>query len=238
MLTGRWITRVSLIVLPVAIVLWFFVGFLPQYLYADLSQAAAYGDSFGFVNSLFSSFGFAFVALALLLQMKELHDTSRAQDEQARMQLEQMRIAERTARIQEGMRLDSQRRLAMEAFLKINRDTLNYRHALLEWHPHNSAPSGNPLVDQEVQRRLKRQYFDAFTSLRSNCLSIGLIFDRRGDGLGKAIQDLYANAHQWTTVPVERVPTPSECEAQINQQIKRIEQEMQPLWESLSPSSG
>jgi hypothetical protein len=217
----------------IAVLLWFLIGFYPVWAYG-LDRAAQYGDSFGFVNSLFSSIAFAFVVLALLLQMKELHDAAETQAEQGRLQLKQMEIAERTARIQESMRLDSRRTLTMDAFLKISRDSLRLKHALLAWHPDNNKPTLSQMVDQETDRRLKKDFFDAYTELRSNCLSIGLLFDRRGDGLGKAIQDVYAIAYQWISVS-SGYPSSAQCEERMNEQIKAVEQAMRPLWEELAP---
>lgn len=221
-------------VLLIVIGLWLLIGFLPQRLYTSLSDAAAFGDSFGCVNSLFASLAFAFVAMALILQIREVRDNARTQAEQGRVQLEQIRIAERTTRIQEAMRLDARRRLVMDAFLKINRDTVTFKHAFLAWHPENNRRTHSQLVDQETERRLKKDYFDAYTALRSNCVSIGLIFDTQGDTLGKAIQDLYDTASRAIQFGVGSCPPAAECEAKMNEYIQRIEREIEPLWESLS----
>ena len=229
-MSAKWITIVG-VVFVLALALWVWVGFYPLRTHPSLSDAGSYGESFGLVNSLFSSFGFAFVALALLLQIKELRDTAQTQAEQGRMQLEQMQIAERTARIQEAMRLDEKRRLAMDAFLRINQDTVAFKHAFVAWHPENNPPTGNELVDQGNDRRLKKDFFNAYTALRANCLSVGLLFDRRGDTLGKAIQDLYDMASRLIG---PRCPPAAECEEMMNQQIKKIEEQIRPLWESLS----
>lgn len=192
--TKSFIIGVSVVLFAVA--LWSIVGFLPQCLFADPVRAGVFGDSFGFVNSLFAGFGFAFVAAALLLQMKELHDAMKTQAEQGQMQLKQMQIAERTVRIQESMRLDSVRVLAIDAFLKISKDMLHFKHTFLAWHPDNNRPTHSDLVDRATERTLKNEYFNAYTALRSNCLGVGLLFDRRGDALGRAIQDLFATATQ------------------------------------------
>ena len=224
----KWTVAVMLLV--VVIVIWLLVGFfLPHRLYPTLSEAGAFGDSFGCVNSLFASLAFAFVALALILQIREVSENARTQAEQGRIQLEQVRIAERTTHIQERIWLDARQRSAMEAFLRINRDTMTFKHAFLAWHPENNRPTHSQLVDQETERRLKKDYFDAYTTLRSNCLSIGLIFDRRGDVLGKPIQDLYAMTDGWFPKP----PPATECERKLNQQIQFIEQSIPPLWQSL-----
>jgi hypothetical protein len=229
----KW--TVAVILLGV-IVVWIVFGFfLPHRLYPTLSEAGAFGDSFGCVNSLFASLAFAFVAVALLLQMKEVSENARTQAEQGRVQLEQIRIAERTTRIQEGMRLDARRRLAMETFLKINRDTLTFRHAFLAGHPENNRPTHSQLVDQETGRRLKKEYFDAYTALRSNCLAVGLIFDKNGDALGLAIQNFYAVVDGWLHTTA---PTAAECQQKIDHQIHFIEQAMQPLWQSLVPETA
>lgn len=126
------------------------------------------------------------------------------------------------------VRREATRKSAMDAFLKINQDTMAYRHALLAWHPANSHAA-----DPQEQRQLKSDYFDAFSGLRSNCLSIGLIFGNEGDELGKSIQDLYATAHAWTDTDAQECPTVEICEAHMNSQIKKVEQSMRPLWESI-----
>jgi hypothetical protein len=118
------------------------------------------------------------------------------------------------------MRLDAYRRLAMKAFLKISRDMVTFKHAFLAWHPENNPPTHSQLVDQETARRLKKEYFDAYTALRSNCLSVGLLFDKQGDTLGKAIQDLYDKASQ-VIHRAERPPSAAECEAKMNEQISK-----------------
>lgn len=233
MFTVKGIIVFSLILL-VVVGFWLCIGLLPQQLYPTISEAAAFGNSFGCVNSLFAGLAFAFIALALILQIKEFRDNARTQMEQGRVQLEQIRIAERTTQIQEAVRLDARRRLAMEAFLKISRDTVTFKHAFLAWHPENNPPTHSQLVDQETGQRLKKEYFDAYTALRSNCLSIGLLFDKQGDTLGKAIQDLYDKASQVVHRPQQQLPSAAVCEAEMNKQICLIEQEMQPLWESLA----
>ena len=220
-------------VLLIVVAIWLGIGFLPQRLYSTLSEAAAVGDSFGCVNALFAGLAFAFVALALILQIREISDNARTQAEQGRVQLEQTRIAERTTQIQKAVWLDGRRRLAMEAFLKIDRDTLTFKHAFLAWHPENNLPTHSQLVDEQTERRLKKEYFDAYTALRSNCRSVGFLFDKQGDTLGKAIQDLYDKASQ-VIHRAEPPPPAVECEAKMNDHIRVIEQAMQPLWESLA----
>ena len=235
MSTLKWIV-VSVSVLLLVIGLWILMGFLPQRICGNLTDAAAYGESFGLANSLFASLALAFVALTLILQMSQIRANALTQTEQGRLQLEQVRIAERTTRIQEAMRLDAHRRMAMDAFLKINRDTVTFKHAFVAWHPASNPSRGPHFINQEDQdtgRRLKKEYFDAYTALRSNCLGIGLIFGRRGDVLGRAIQDLYAMTDAWFS----NIPPVVECENKMNQQIQFIEREMQPLWSSLSDES-
>ncbi len=226
---------ISVVVLILVVGIWLAVGFfLPQRLYPAISDAAAFGDSFGCVNSLFASLAFAFIAIALILQIKETRDNALTQAEQGRVVLEQTQIAERTTRIQEAMRLDAHRRLAMDAFLAINRDTMAFRHAFLALHPENNIPVHSDIIDRETERRLKKEYFDAYTALRSNCLRTGLIFGKQGDLLGNAVQNLYIAVHEWT----RRTPPPAaECQDEIDQQIELIERAMELLWQSVKPPS-
>ena len=233
MFTAKWTVVSTAGLLLLVILLWLFIGFWPQRVCSSLTEAAAYGESFGCVNSLFAGVAFAFVALALILQMRQISDNARTQAEQGRLQSEQVRIAERTTRIQEAIWLDARRRVAMDAFLKTSRDTATFKHAFLAWHPANNPSIGPHIANQEEQalaRRLKKEFFDAYTALRSNCLSIGLIFDKQGDTLDRAIQDLYVMTSGWFPTP----PTATECEEKLNQQIQLVEQTMKPLWELLS----
>ncbi|MBI1903912.1 MAG: hypothetical protein HYS13_22655 [Planctomycetia bacterium] len=213
--------------------LWYLLGSVPRWCFpSKIDQAAAFADSFGLADSFLSGVGFALVAIALLLQFKEIHETTAAQAEQAKVQLRQMELSERTAQLQQDMFNEGKRRLAMEAFVKINRDTMRYRHALLALHPTNNRPTHSQIRDEETNRRLKRDYFEAWTELRSNCLSVGLIFGHAGDGLGKAIQDFYAESHSW--LGMAQPPAAEECEDLMGRRVHVIEQAMRPLWQLLT----
>ena len=91
------------------LLIWLLAGTSPLLFFRSSSDAAAFAKSFGFVNSFFSSFGLAFVALTLYLQIRELSEAGKTQGEQARMLERQMKIAERTAEIQNQLRLDGKR---------------------------------------------------------------------------------------------------------------------------------
>ena len=56
------------------VVVFYFVaiGFLPYLLHKDPANAGTFGDSFGFINSLFSALAFAGVVYAIYLQTNEL----------------------------------------------------------------------------------------------------------------------------------------------------------------------
>lgn len=219
-----------------AFLLWLIVGFAPMLLYGfGNDRAGVVGDSFAVASSLFSSFAFLIATYALIMQIQESHEAGKIQKIQIDIQTKQATIAEDTAKLQQTIREDGRRQVAMTAFLKINNDTMQYRHALLAWHPSNNRPTHSQVIDQETDRRLKKDYFDAYTALRSNCLSVGLIFGDKGNQLGKAIQQLYASGHRLTTIPAETVPPAHYCEQQLDTEIQTIEQEMKPLWNSLFP---
>src|SRR6266404_935707 len=105
-------------------------------------EAGVFGDSFGFVNSLFSSFAFLIATYALIMQIQESHESGRIQEKQIDIQTTQLAIADRTAsllkdqteiarataQIQESIRRDVQRETAMTALLKIEQDAMRYRH--------------------------------------------------------------------------------------------------------------
>lgn len=60
-------------VLFAVIGLWFYLGHLPTRTRASFEAAGQFGDSFGYVNSLFSGLALAGVIIAILLQTKELN---------------------------------------------------------------------------------------------------------------------------------------------------------------------
>src|SRR5262245_474078 len=137
MITTKGVVFMVALLLAVATA-WAILGFYPWRSSTDAHEAASFGDSFGFVNSLFSCFAFAFALSSLCLQMRELHETSKTQAEQTELQAKQMELAKQTALIQESTLRDSRKRQAMDAFLKINQDVFRFRHALLDWHPENN----------------------------------------------------------------------------------------------------
>lgn len=79
--TNIWITWVlPIVLLGLVFSLWYFVGFYPIKNHSitsnteqnEFTAPGAFGDSFGYVNSLFSGLAFAGVIYAILLQRKEL----------------------------------------------------------------------------------------------------------------------------------------------------------------------
>lgn len=60
-----------LLVVAVFGIQWWAWGWMEE-VYPDMTQRGTFGDSFGFVNTLFSGFAFAGVIYAILLQRKEL----------------------------------------------------------------------------------------------------------------------------------------------------------------------
>lgn len=74
-----WLTIWSVI----ALALWYFVGGLPRQWHGSLSDAGTFGDSYGYVNSLFSGLAFGGVIVAIILQTIELrHQRQEMQESQ------------------------------------------------------------------------------------------------------------------------------------------------------------
>ncbi|QDU80711.1 hypothetical protein Pla110_24430 [Polystyrenella longa] len=70
--TDLWMWAYFLLAAVVVIFLWWIVGYYPIHKYGSTPDAGTYGDSFGFVNSLFSGLALAGVIVAIMLQRKDL----------------------------------------------------------------------------------------------------------------------------------------------------------------------
>lgn len=66
--------RLPLATLAIVFIVWLLAGHIPFWVFgsAKLEDAARYGDTFGFANSLFSGLAFAGVIVAIVLQTREL----------------------------------------------------------------------------------------------------------------------------------------------------------------------
>lgn len=71
---GKW-TTVTLIFLSVLFVWLFFSHFIKEDYLVNPGKAGQLGDSYGWLTSLFSAFGFAGLLITILLQGKELKET-------------------------------------------------------------------------------------------------------------------------------------------------------------------
>lgn len=69
---ARMVRTTAIWTIGVAIVIWGIFGFLPWLLHNDSTKAGAFGDSFGFANSLLSSLALAGAICAIVLQIREL----------------------------------------------------------------------------------------------------------------------------------------------------------------------
>ena len=138
---GHWIALAGL---P----LWLVIGFLPLALNSWNTQTAGQtADSFGIATSLFTGVGFIFALVALMMQIKESHESGQRQYQQDALQAEQVRlqgeqakiakstaeIAQRTAELQESIRLDAHRAVKLRALLKAYSDAVMHRK-VFEWY--------------------------------------------------------------------------------------------------------
>jgi hypothetical protein len=61
---------------PVVVLIWAIFGFIPMWKYGyGETKAGVYGDSFGFVNSFFSSVAFVIATYTLFQQRREFHES-------------------------------------------------------------------------------------------------------------------------------------------------------------------
>lgn len=79
--------RVAIVVLMAVLLLFWLVGWYPLRSQASVEQAGQYGDSFGYVNALFSSLALAAVIMAIFMQREDL----REQGKDTEAQLKEMR---------------------------------------------------------------------------------------------------------------------------------------------------
>jgi hypothetical protein len=77
--------------------------------------------------------------------------------------------------------------------------------------------------------------------LDSNCLLVGLLFDKLADELGRKMRALADWTHIVTGMPCEDgkfrdLVSFDECQDRLNKQIAAICAEMKPLWQSMQAS--
>lgn len=207
---------------------WAWLVYWPWNRFDTLESAGQFGDSFGVWNSLFTGLAFWYAYRAFKTQNDELHEAEKWQERQQEIQKRQTEVLAETAAIQKLTRDDTLRQVAMNLFLKINQDTMRFRHVALSYlfdHQNKSAA-----YIEEHEPDWKRNYFEAYTALRSNCLAVGLIFGRDGDALGKLIQSYYDNVHTWVSAPSRDRPIQASCDTTTKHYIHEIEQAMKPLW--------
>lgn len=60
-----------LLLISIALFLWITSGYISLYIFDDLEQASNFGESFGAISSLFSSFALALAVYSMVLQQKQ-----------------------------------------------------------------------------------------------------------------------------------------------------------------------
>ena len=214
---------------------WLVVGLVPLWLKGwNGQEAGVFGDSFGFVNSLFSGFAFLIATYALIKQIEESHESGQIQKQTAQLQLEQTAIAERTAMIQESIRKDSLKQIAMSAFLKIAYDVRLFKDAFIERHfneeePYSFGPPEHGMGDRNFSR--VREFDSAYRLLQSNCLGIRLIFGSAGQLLEGHLNDLL----ELSRIMTETQQTSEQSKITLGIAVQEIEEEMVRLWHTLRP---
>ena len=118
-------------------------------------------------------------------------------------------------------------------FAKVFSDMQNYRHNFVRLHSLIRAckgPTGGPVFpptpDPELSLRLTE------TELNTDCLMLGLLFDKKADKLGAAIENLIASSGVFAER--DKLPDLNTCFANLKRLIDNITKEMRELRESRS----
>jgi hypothetical protein len=155
------------------LLLWWYWGHYPIRLYpkasvapdADGYNAGTFGDSFGFVNSLFSCLGVIGATIALILQVT---------------------LMIKTNRIAEQAKLDEKRQSELAALMKLHYDMLHLFHCA------NKLGSAVNKTDEEVPSRRddRTEFWVARNMLIANQLPLELLFDKNAKPLDVAIDKI------------------------------------------------
>lgn len=139
--TGKRQAMVFAVIFIVVVGAWWFLGYGPSSQYVgwgrgikSLEDAGSFGDSFGYVNSLFSALAFAGVVIAILLELHEIRES----------RIEQVEVKKAMA-----MQADS---LFLSTYFDVERRYLEQANALDELRrtPHNAAE--RHIFDIQVQQ--------------------------------------------------------------------------------------
>lgn len=138
----------------VTIAVWRFVGFFPSNSFANTSDAGQFGDSFGFVTSFFSSFGFIAGMVALIMQIKESHESGERQLKQDRLRLRQLQLARKAATIQETTMKDATRRREEELLVSVLESVYMFNARLMLYRGRASWAASTLADDATEKRRM------------------------------------------------------------------------------------
>jgi hypothetical protein len=134
-------------IFPVVLAVWLLLGYWPSRAYEPLDQAGVFGDSFGYINSLFSGMALAGVIVAIFLQRQEL---KLQREELLETRRELSKSAEAHQQSQQALFLaaylnafgalreshadliDSEKNLVFQPSKAIHEDMLLYLHAILD----------------------------------------------------------------------------------------------------------
>jgi len=127
---------------------------------------------------------------------------------------------------------DSKTSSAHTVFVKTYTDMQSYRHyfvryisLLRQWETNPGSIPAYPLpYDPAMELKLKE------SDLNTDCLMLGLVFDRKADKAGKAIQNLIYLSNVFTTRPL---PELEACFDNLERLIKLITVEIKALNSSL-----
>lgn len=125
----------------------------------------------------------------------------------------------------------AKKRDAREIFLRVHIDVQDFRQSFLDRHPErlaslNAGVSGG----NEVADTASRQVVGCVTALNGDCLVLGLVFDKKADGLGSRVQSLASKAK--LLFCDKPPPALAVCQDGLNKDVQEIAQEMKALWRS------
>lgn len=145
----------TLLAMLSGVAIWGIFGLTPILMYHQNSEhIGQIGDSFGIVNSFFSSLGFSIATVALLLQITESH--------------EQMRLSRESL-------LDGRKETARITIIQAERDLKAFQLALKQIVLHDAfADKSTAMADS---------YNDSLAKLLSNEFALDLVFDNKANDL-------------------------------------------------------
>lgn len=212
------------ILFPVAI--WDFVVHLfPN---AHVDKLGQIGDMFGAANAMFSSMAFFAAILTVMLQVKQMKESSKRDLEQEKLQVEEMKLANENLTLQRELMDREERKQVRSCLLKVNNDASHFVkfHHLFGVPVQISIPANGPPVKRLYGSRGDSQstddqqrYEDARLELQGNCLSVKLVLGANGSKIIEHIETLVSLSNTKLTRD-ESQRRIVECTTQLRQELE------------------